>query len=64
MQKSEELREHKGVIRFSHVSFRYPGAEADVLEDIDFTAERVRQRQSSEVRMWKIHAGQPDSKTL
>lgn len=35
----EELREHKGVIRFSHVSFRYPGAEADVLEDIDFTAE-------------------------
>lgn len=35
----EELREHKGVIRFSNVSFRYPGAEADVLEDIDFTAE-------------------------
>ena len=35
----EELKEHKGVIRFSHVSFRYPGAEADVLEDIDFTAE-------------------------
>ena len=35
----EELREHKGGIRFSHVSFRYPGAEADVLEDIDFTAE-------------------------
>ena len=27
------------MIRFSHVSFRYPGAEADVLEDIDFTAE-------------------------
>ena len=35
----EELKEHKGVIRFSHVSFRYPGAEADVLEDIDFNAE-------------------------
>ena len=38
----EELKEHKGVIRFSHVNFRYPGAEADVLEDIDFTAEPGR----------------------
>ena len=35
----EVIKEHKGVIRFSHVSFRYPGAEADVLEDIDFNAE-------------------------
>ena len=38
----EELKEHKGVIRFSHVNFRYPGADADVLEDIDFTAEPGR----------------------
>lgn len=27
------------MIRFEHVNFRYPGAEADVLEDIDFVAE-------------------------
>lgn len=35
----EALTEHTGKIEFSHVNFRYPGAEADVLEDIDFTAE-------------------------
>ena len=29
----------RGVVEFSHVSFRYPGAEADVLTDIDFVAE-------------------------
>lgn len=28
----------KGVLQFSHVSFRYPGAEEDVLTDISFTA--------------------------
>ena len=28
----------KGEVRFDHVSFRYPGAEEDVLHDIDFTA--------------------------
>ena len=28
-----------GVVRFEHVNFRYPGAEEDVLHDIDFTAE-------------------------
>lgn len=38
-ENPEKLTEHKGVIRFEHVNFRYPGAEADVLEDIDFTAE-------------------------
>ncbi len=27
-----------GVVRYEHVSFRYPGAEEDVLHDIDFTA--------------------------
>lgn len=30
---------HDGVLRFDHVSFRYPGAEKDVLHDISFTAE-------------------------
>lgn len=30
--------EGKGVLTFDHVSFRYPGADEDVLEDITFTA--------------------------
>ncbi len=33
------LKEHKGVVAFSHVNFRYPNAKEDALEDIDFTAE-------------------------
>ncbi|HJD41404.1 MAG TPA: ABC transporter ATP-binding protein/permease [Candidatus Mediterraneibacter quadrami] len=28
----------KGILRFDHVSFRYPGADENVLEDITFTA--------------------------
>ena len=35
----EELTKHNGVIRFNHVNFQYPGAEEDVLHDIDFVAE-------------------------
>lgn len=35
----ETITENAGVIRFNHVHFRYDNAEADVLEDIDFTAE-------------------------
>ena len=35
----EKLTEHNGVVTFSHVNFRYPGADEDVLSDIDFTAE-------------------------
>ncbi len=35
----QQLTEHNGVIKFSHVNFKYPGAEEDVLSDIDFTAE-------------------------
>lgn len=30
---------NRGRIEFNHVTFRYPGAEADVLHDITFTAE-------------------------
>ena len=30
--------EDKGVLRFDHVSFRYPGADENVLHDITFTA--------------------------
>ena len=36
----EKLGENgKGEVEFHHVSFRYPGAEEDVLHDIDFVAE-------------------------
>ncbi|NTU89748.1 MAG: ABC transporter ATP-binding protein, partial [Actinobacteria bacterium] len=35
----ERATDCKGVLRFEHVDFRYPGAEEDVLEDIDFVAE-------------------------
>ena len=35
----EELTAHDGVVCFEHVNFRYPGAEEDVLHDIDFVAE-------------------------
>lgn len=31
--------DHRGVIRFNNVDFRYPGAKEDVLSDIDFVAE-------------------------
>lgn len=32
----EKLTSHDGVISFEHVNFKYPGAEEDVLHDIDF----------------------------
>lgn len=35
----EKIENTKGVIRFEHVNFRYPAAEEDVLNDIDFVAE-------------------------
>lgn len=33
-----KLADCKGILSFNHVSFKYPGAEANTLEDIDFTA--------------------------
>lgn len=38
-EDAEVLEITEGVVRFDHVAFRYPGAEGNVLEDIDFTAE-------------------------
>nr|WP_294469567.1 ABC transporter ATP-binding protein [uncultured Sellimonas sp.] len=38
-QKAEHFqKEGRGLVEFDHVSFRYPGAEKDVLHDIHFTA--------------------------
>lgn len=31
-------KEQRGVLEFNHVHFKYPGAEEDMLKDIDFTA--------------------------
>ena len=38
-KEPEKVTTHNGVVKFSHVKFKYPGAEEDVLHDIDFTAE-------------------------
>ena len=34
-----ENKQWRGVVQFDHVNFRFPGADADALEDITFTAE-------------------------
>lgn len=39
VKKPETLKEHKGVLEFSHVDFKYPGSEHNVLSDIDFKVE-------------------------
>ena len=39
VKKPESIEEHKGVLEFSHVDFKYPGAENNVLSDIDFKVE-------------------------
>ena len=38
-KEPEKVTTHNGVVKFFHVNFKYPGAEEDVLHDIDFTAE-------------------------
>ena len=38
-KEPESLTAYNGKLTFSHVNFRYPGAEENVLCDIDFTAE-------------------------
>lgn len=38
-EKPKRLIDHKGVLCFNHVNFKYPGAEENALEDIDFVAE-------------------------
>lgn len=38
IDKPEKLTSHDGVISFEHVNFKYPGAEEDVLHDINFVA--------------------------
>lgn len=37
-ESPKKLSEEKGIIRFEHVDFRYPGANENVLDDINFTA--------------------------
>lgn len=37
-ENAVKIADKKGLIEFDHVSFRYPGAEDDVIHDITFTA--------------------------
>lgn len=37
-EREEAPKQEQGLVRFEHVSFKYPGAEENVLTDIDFTA--------------------------
>ncbi len=39
-QPKKPSEDRKGEVEFSHVSFRYPGAEEEVLHDITFTAKK------------------------
>ncbi|MFR7972788.1 MAG: ABC transporter ATP-binding protein [Lacrimispora saccharolytica] len=39
-QPKKPSEDRKGEVAFSHVSFRYPGAEEEVLHDITFTAKK------------------------
>lgn len=39
LKQPKQLGTTKGVVRFDHVSFRYPNADEDALEDIDFVAQ-------------------------
>lgn len=41
-ENPQRLENCRGVVKFSHVNFRYPGAKEDVLHDIDFVAEPGR----------------------
>ena len=53
---------HQGEIEFDHVSFRYPGADANVLEDITFTAHKGETVAFiGGDRLRQNDAGQPDS---
>ena len=36
--KDEKLKDVKGVVTFENVSFRYPGADEDALQNLTFTA--------------------------
>ena len=38
-ENPKKLDQCKGVVRFSHVNFRYPGSDEDAVSDIDFVAE-------------------------
>ena len=50
-ERPEVLPEQgEGVLSFDHVSFKYPGADEDVLQDITFTARPDRPRRLLEVQ--------------
>lgn len=38
VENAKDLRDAKGIVEFKNVSFRYPGTDADTLQNISFTA--------------------------
>ena len=55
----------KGLVEFKNVSFRYPDADTEILEDIDFTAEPGKTTAIiRKYRKWKINNCKPYSKIL
>ena len=51
----------KGLVEFKNVSFRYPDADTEILEDINFTAKPASSRTCSSnrsYRKWKINSSE------
>ncbi len=48
-EAAEFQKSEKGVLKFEHVSFRYQGADEDVLHDIHLQQSRERLQRSLEV---------------
>ena len=62
-ERPEVLPEQgEGVLSFDHVSFKYPGADEDVLQDITFTAHE--NGDYWKYRKCKINTGQFDPTVL
>ena len=56
--------DHRGVIRFNHVDFRYPGAKEDVLQYMILWRSRQNHSYHRKYRLWKVYTCKPDSAFL
>ena len=54
----------KGLVEFKNVSFRYPDADTEILEDIDFIAEPGNNSVNRKYRKWKINSSKFNTKIL
>ena len=60
----ESLKDVEGVVRFEKVSFKYPGADENALEEIDFAASPGNNSDHRKYGMRQIHADPTDSTFL